>query len=196
MSPTMERRAPERGFTIIELIVSMSLLSVVLAGFFGAILTTQRMYTVQLAIARAEESLRAAEFAIATVLRTAKADPSGTGATLLDPDPLGRGVFDNLRVVSDFNADGDVVDLLEDVLVWVDSDTLFIRWEAAGERQAMAYPVNRIRFRYFANNGNQMVTAANVAAGASRVEFSMVAPRDPRSQAVERRVSWVYLRNR
>ncbi len=49
----MERRAPKRGFTIIELIVSMSLLSVVLAGFFGAILTTQRMYTVQLAIALA-----------------------------------------------------------------------------------------------------------------------------------------------
>ncbi len=195
MSATLGRRAPEHGFTIIELIVSMSLLSVVLAGFFGAILTTQRMYTVQLAIARAEESLRAAEFAIATVLRTAKADPSGTGATLLDPDPLAHGVFDNLRVVSDFNADQDVLDLLEDVLVWVESDTLFIRWEAAGEGQAMAYPVNRIRFRYFANNGNEMVSAANVAAGARRVEVSMVAPRDPRSQAFERSVSWVYLRN-
>ena len=132
---------------------------------------------------------------MATVLRTARADPAMTGATLLDPDPLGRGVFDNLRVVSDFNADGDVVDLLEDVLVWVDSDTLFIRWEAAGEGQAMAYPVNRIRFRYFASNGLEMFSAANVAAGAARVEFSMVAPRDPRSQAVERRVSWVYLRN-
>ena len=193
----MERRTPACGFTIIELIVSMSLLSMVLAGFFGAILTTQRMYTVQLAIARAEESLRAAEFAIGAVLRTAGADPNLTGATGLDPDPLGNGVFDNLRVVSDFNpADGDTDDLLEDVVVWVASDTLFVRWSAAGAGQAMAYPVSRIRFRYFANNGTEMLSAANVAAGATRVEFSMVAPRDPRSQAVERRESWVYIRNR
>ena len=193
----MERRAPERGFTIIELIVSMSLLSVVLAGFFGAILTTQRMYTVQLAIARAEESLRAAEFAVGAVLRTAGADPNLTGATGFDPDPLVRGSFDNLRVVSDFNpADGDTDDLLEDVLVWVASDTLLIRWSAAGVGQAMAYPVTRIRFRYFANDGTELVNAAEVAAGATRVLFSMVAPRDPRSQAVERRASWVYLRNR
>ena len=197
MSATLERRAPEHGITIIELIVSMSLLSVVLAGFFGAILTTQRIYTVQLAIARAQESLRAAEFSISTVLRTAGSDPFLTGSTLLDPDPLGRGEFDNLRVVSDFNpADGDTDDLLEDVLIWVDSDTLFFRWSAAGERQAMAYPVNRIRFRYFGSDGTELASAANVASGATRVVFAMVSPRDPRSVAVERRESWVYLRNR
>ena len=197
MNPTMERRAAEHGFTLIELIVSMSLLSVVLAGFFGAILTTQRLYTVQLGIARAQESLRTAEFAISTVLRTAGADPNNTGATLLDPNPLGMGGFDNLRVVSDFNpADGDTDDLLEDVLVWVESDTLLIRWSSAGQGQAMAYPVTRIGFRYFANDGTELTNAAEVAAGATRVIILLVAARDPRSGTVERRESWVYLRNR
>ncbi len=194
----MERRTSERGFTIVELIVSMALLWVVLAGVVNSVLTTQRMYTIQSAIARGQESLRSAEFTISTVLRTAGADPNGTGATLVDPDPLARGSFDNLRVVSDFNpADGDTNDALEDIAVWVDSaDTLRIRWSAGGAAEAMAYPVTSLEFRYFANDGTELATAADVATGATQVLFTMVAPRDPRSQAVERRESWVYLRNR
>ncbi len=194
----MQKRAPENGFTIVELVVSMALLWVVLAGVVNSVLTTQRMYTVQSAIARGQESLRSAEFTVSTLLRSAGADPNGTGTTLIDPDPLARGSFDNLRVVSDFNpADGDTNDALEDVAVWVDSaDTLRIRWSAGGEDQPMAYPVTSLEFRYFANDGTELATAANVATGATQVLFTMVAPRDPRSQAVERRESWVYLRNR
>ncbi len=197
MSTTVERQAHEHGFTIVELIVSLTLLSVVLVGVFNSILTTQRMYTVQSATARAQESLRAAEYTISTVLRTAGADPNRTGTTLVDPDPLARGDFDNLRVVSDFNpADGDTDDMLEDVLVWVASDTLWIRWSAGGEDQVMAHPVTSIEFRYFANDGTELATAADVAGGATQALVTLVAPRDPRSQAVERRESWVYLRNR
>ncbi len=197
MSTTAERQAHEHGFTIVELIVSLTLLSVVLVGVFNSILTTQRMYTVQSATARAQESLRAAEYTISTVLRTAGADPNGTGTTFVDPDPLARGGFDNLRVVSDFNpADGDTDDILEDVLVWVASDTPWIRWSAGAEAQVMSHPVTSIEFRYFAYDGTELATAADVAAGAIQALVTLVAPRDPSSQAVERRESWVYLRNR
>ena len=197
MSTIAKRRAQEYGFTTIELIVSLSLLSMVLIGVFNSILTTQRMYAIESATARAQESLRAAEYTISTLLRTAGADPNGTGTTLVDPDPLARGDFDNLRVVSDFNpADGDTDDALEDVLVWVDADTLWIRWSAGGGDQAMSYPVTSIDFRYFANDGTELATAADVAFGATQALVTLVAPRDPRSQAVERRESWVYLRNR
>jgi prepilin-type N-terminal cleavage/methylation domain-containing protein len=197
MSPTVERKAREHGFTIVELIVSLALLSVLLVGVFNSILTTQRMYTVESATARAQESLRAAEYTISTILRTAGADPYGTGTTFVDPDPLARGAFDNLRVVSDFNPpDGDTDDILEDVLVWVGSDTLWIRWSAGGEDQPMSYPVTSIEFRYFANDGTELASAADVASGATQALFTLVAPRNPTSQAVERRESWVYLRNR
>ena len=193
----MERQAQKHGFTTVELVVSVALLSVVLVAVLNSVLTTQRMYMAQSTIARSQESLRSAEFTISTVLRTAGADPHETGTTLIDPDPLGRGDFDNLRVVSDFNpVDGDTDDILEDVLVWVDSNTLWIRWRAGGEDQAMAYPVTSLEFRYFANDGTELGTAADVASGASQVLFTLVAPRDPRSEAVERRESWVYLRNR
>lgn len=197
MSAIVERRARTRGFTIIELIITMTLLSSVVIAILNSVLTTQRMYTVQSATTRAQESLRSAEFTIGTLLRTAGADPQLTGTTLVDPDPMARGEFNNLRVVSDFNpADGDTNDVLEDVLVWVGSDTLWIRWSSGGEDQAMAYPVTSMEFRYFANDGAELASAADVASGATQVLLTMVAPRDPGSTAVERRESWIYLRNR
>ena len=193
----MERRARTQGFTLIELTIAMTILAVVLAGVLNAILTTQRMYTVQSAIARGQESIRAAEITIGTVLRMAGADPNSTGTTFVDPDPLGTGSFDNLRVVSDFNpVDGDTDDILEDVLVWVDADTLFIRWSAGGSTPAMTHPVRQLQFQYFANDGTELSSAADVASGATQVLLTIVAPRDPRSEAVERRESWIYLRNR
>ena len=197
MSAIVERRARTRGFTIIELIITMTLLSSVVIAILNSVLTTQRMYTVQSATTRAQESLRSAEFTIGTLLRTAGADPQLTGTTLVDPDPMARGEFNNLRVVSDFNpADGDTNDVLEDVLVWVGSDTLWIRWSSGGEDQAMAYPVTSMEFRYFANDGAELASAADVASGATQVLLTMVAPRDPGSTAVERRESWIYLRIR
>ena len=197
MSATMERGARTHGFSLVELTVALTLLAVVLTGVLNAILTTQRMYTVQSAIARGQESIRAAELTIGTVLRTAGADPNSTGTTFVDPDPLGTGSFDNLRVVSDFNpVDGDTDDILEDVLVWVDADTLFIRWSAGGSTPAMTYPVSSMQFQYFANDGTELGTATDVAFGATQVLLTIVAPRDPRSEAVERRQSWIYLRNR
>ena len=197
MSMTTKRYAQVVGFSTIELIVTLILLSVVLAGVLNSILSIQRTYTVQFATARAQESLRSAEFTIGSVLRTAGADPNGTGTTLLDPDPLGHGSFDNLRVVSDFNPpDGDTDDVLEDVLVWVGSDTLWIRWNVGGAGQAMAFPVDSIGFRYFAWDGTELGSAADVATGAAQVLLTIVAPRDPRSATSERRESWVYLRNR
>ncbi len=197
MSATMDRRARTHGFTLVELTFTVTLLSVVLVAVLNSVLTTQRMYTVQSTIARGQESIRAAELTIGTVLRTAGADPNGIGTTLVDPDPLGRGTFDNLRVVSDFNpVDGDTNDVLEDVLVWVDSDTLYIRWSAGGTNPAMTYPVTSLQFQYFANDGTELSTATDVASGATQVLFTIVAPRDPRSEEVERRESWIYLRNR
>ncbi len=185
------------GFTIVELLITLTLLSVVLAALTGVVLSLQRGYVVQRERARAQESMRAARMTIATVLRGAAADPQSAGQSLLDPDPLSHGTFDNVRVVSDFNpADGDVIDQLEDVQLWVDQDTLFVHWQAAATPQALAYPITTLSFHYYANDGTELTTASQVV-GATRVKFIIEAPRDAYSGAVERIESWwVHLRNR
>src|SRR5687768_6487558 len=126
-------RSTRNGFTLAELMVALTLFGVVMTAIMGVVLNMQRSFVRQRENARAEDAMRLGETTLTTVLRAAAANPRGmTGASAprLDPDPLAHGIFDNIRVVSDFNPpDGDVNDPLEDVLVYQLSDTLFIRWQ-------------------------------------------------------------------
>jgi prepilin-type N-terminal cleavage/methylation domain-containing protein len=190
------RIAARSGFTLAELIVSMALLSFVMGAVFTTVLKAQRESTRQQDVVQAQNAVRDAEQILTTILRTAGADPANSKLTLLDPDPLGHAVLDNIRTVADFNpADKDVLDPMEDVQVHVDSDTLFVRWQANAAPQAVAYPIQSLRFAYYSTNGTLLTTPASIAT-ATRVKVSIVAPHSPYNDRLERRETWVYLRNR
>lgn len=190
------RTQSRAGFTLAELLVSFVLLGLVLSAVFSTVLTTHRGFNQQQDIVNAQDALRSAEIVIGTVLRAAGADPAQTKLAKLDPNPMNNAVFDNIRTVSDFNP----VDMLftgelEDVQVHVANDTLFVRWQAGAQPEAVAYPVRSIRFEYYANNGVLLTTPANIV-GATRVKLTLTAPRSSDNATLERRESWIYLRNR
>jgi prepilin-type N-terminal cleavage/methylation domain-containing protein len=186
----------DRGFTLTEVVIAMVLLAIVMGALFSLIVRAQSDYTRQREAVRASEGLRMAEGAIASVLRTAGADPYDRGEAGIEADPLGHGEFDNLRVVSDFNpADGEVDDLYEDVEIWIDADTLTARWEADGDGQPMVYPVESLEFWYYDAAGNE-ITDADLVNDAIRARFRIETPKDPRSGTVDTREASVYLRNR
>lgn len=190
------RTREARGFTLVEMLVTIALLSIVLGGVLGVVLSVQRDYVRQRDVNRSQEALRAAESSITTVLRSAKADPFETGSALIDPDPLGHSVWDNLRVVSDFNpADGDFDDPLEDVQFWIDSDSLKVRWQTGGSSQVLAYPVDSLRFRYYDVGGTEITTSSQVTTDATRVQLWLKADKGARSTALDEIEAWVYLRN-
>lgn len=197
------RRLGRAGFTLTELLVSLTLLGVVLTSVMAVVANMQRGYARQREVARAEDGLRVAESTILTILRTAESNPRGmTGfnAPRILADPLGHGTFDNLRVVSDFNPpDGDVTDPLEDVVVSISSDTLYIRWQACAGCTAVpvAYPVRSLLFEYYTASGTTPLAAAQIGT-ARRVKVTITAPRhyDAGNSGLLRRETWVYLRNR
>jgi hypothetical protein len=129
------------------------------------------------------------------VMRSARADPLAAGVGLLDPDPDGNGVFDDVRVRGDVSnpSDGDAADAMEDVGIRLDADTLKVRWSTGAAEQAVAFPVNLIRFEYYALDGTQLTTAA-AAANAARVKVTVAVER-PHSAVLLRRESWIYIRN-
>ena len=190
------RTGTRAGFTLAELIVSMTLLGFILAAIFATVLKTQRSATRQQDVVNAQNAVRDAEQILVSVLRTAGADPMKSRLALLDPNPLGSAVYDNFRAVADFNpVDDDVLDPLEDVQVHVANDTLFVRWQANQAPQAVAYPITSLRFAYYSSNGTLATAAAQIAL-ATRVKVTIVAPHSPHNNTLERRESWVYLRNR
>jgi prepilin-type N-terminal cleavage/methylation domain-containing protein len=184
-----------RGFTLVEVMVAMVLLTIVMGSLFAVIIRAQRDYVRQREAVRAHEGLRMAEGAIAAVLRSAGADPYDRGDARIDPDPLGHGAFDNLRVVSDFNpSDMDVADQYEDVEIWIDADTLMARWQADEAGRPMVYPVESLEFWYYDANGDE-ITDPDLVGTAARARFRIEIPKDSRSGTTERREAWVYLRN-
>ena len=184
------------GFSLVELVVSLLLLSLILGSLGTVVVTMQRSFTRQQTTLRSQEALRAGEMIIANILRTARADPNDTGGGLLDPDPFNDGVFRSLRARADFNPpDRDFDDPLEDVTVGVSNDTLYVIWQSGGPIQPLAHPVDSLRFEYFNDAGTALTTDAEVS-GATKVRLTLVAAEDPLSGSVERRVSWIYLRNR
>ena len=184
------------GYSVLELVISLLLLSLILGSLGTAVVSVQGSFTRQQATLRSQEALRAGEMIIANILRTAGADPNDTGGGLLDPDPFNDGVFRTLRARADFNPpDRDFDDPLEDVTVGVRNDTLYAIWQSGGATQPLAYPVDSLLFEYFDDAGTALTTSAQ-ASGATKVRFTLVAAEDPLSESVERRVSWIYLRNR
>lgn len=190
------RTTHRAGFTLGELLVSLVLLSIVLGAVFGTVLTTQQEFFRQREIVKGQDALRNAEIIIGTVMKAAGADPANTKAGKLEPNPLNHATFDNVRTVSDFNpVNGVFTDALEDVLVFVDRDTLFVRWQTGTTAQPVAYPVRSVKFDYYASNGTLLTNIPDIV-GATRVKVTLTAPRNSRDATLERRESWVYLRNR
>lgn len=201
---TAMRGQVRAGFTLIELAISLTMLSVVLTAMIGTMLSMQRGYVRQREIARTEDALRQAELTIRSIFRSAAANPRNLFVGMppvplprLEPDPLAVGPpFTSVRVLSDYNpADVDVADPLEDVQVWTQSDTLYVRWQAGQPAAPVAFPVRSLLFAYD-SNGVALITANNVARAATRVRVTLTAPRHSQTSVLARRDTWVYLRNR
>jgi prepilin-type N-terminal cleavage/methylation domain-containing protein len=185
------------GYTLVEVLVAMTIFSVFAGAIATAVITMQRAYTSQTTSVRSQEALRVAPLTLTTVLRTARANPfDRDDLSFIDADPFGDGLFSAIRVVSDFNPpNGETDDPLEDILVFVEADTLFVSWQADADPVATAFPVRNLRFEYFDENGNTL-TDPEEAADARRVRFILESPRPDglgRNEVIE---SWVLIRNR
>jgi len=184
------------GFTLIELMISLTVLGIVMGALTTSMINMQRGYTRQRETAQSEDALRSSEMIISSILRYAAANPRNmTGAGAPRIDPLAP-PFDTLRILADFNpADGDVSDPLEDVQVWALNDTLFVRWQAGMAAAPVAFPVSTLLFQYD-SSGIILATNLDVARAARRVRIRLEATRHSQTNVLARRDSWVYLRNR
>lgn len=190
-------RRRRSGFTLPELIIAMTMLSLVMASMVSVMLKVQRDYIRQRNQINSVEALRTTEMLLTRVMRTARANPLAvTNLTSITPDPLAHGVFDNVRVRSDFNpADGDVADPLEDVLVSVSNDTLRIRWTAGTSTEPVVFPVSDLRFAYFTADGTAVTTADVSTARRVRMTIDVPIVTANGGTTIRRTVAWAYLRN-
>ena len=202
--PRIRTPGGRAGFSLLEILISTVLLMIVMSALGGTMVVQQRQYISQRYWRRADEAARSALAVIETAVRNAGSNPlqvgtlftSLTPAGELHPNPLNAGQWNNVQVRGDFNpADGDVLDLYEDVRVWAANDTMFVRWTAAGAAEPVATPVRTLTFEYFRHDGVPVTTLGAIGT-ATRVRVTVNAPVGLTGTRTLRRSGWVYLRNR
>jgi type IV pilus assembly protein PilW len=102
----------ENGFTLIEVLIALSITAIVMASIYTTYLHYQQSYTVQREITFVQQNLRAAMHLMATELKMAGYDPSrdaGAGVVSVSTDPP------TIRFTADLNSDGDTDDVDEDI---------------------------------------------------------------------------------
>ncbi|MFP3928877.1 MAG: prepilin-type N-terminal cleavage/methylation domain-containing protein [Desulfobacteraceae bacterium] len=99
-----------RGFTVVELLVSMAVAGVVMAGVYLTFYSQQKSYVTQTAVAAMQQNLRAAMHHLKHEIRMAGYDPEGTAEA-----GIVSALNDSIQVTMDLNGDGDTDDQDEDV---------------------------------------------------------------------------------
>ena len=200
----MSKRNP-RGFTLVEVMISLTMLAIIMGGVVSTMTSMQRGYIRQREVAQSEDALRVAELTITRILQTAGSNPRNMAAGAANSpriDPY-TAPFDTLRVVADFNPVNCVTtDLLEDMLVYALNDTLFVRWQSGGAEVPVAFPVRSVLFQYdsagtiLTTTAGGVLTPGVIPRVTTRVRVTLEAPRHNRTNLLARRDMWVYLRNR
>lgn len=151
------------GLTTLGMIISLVLLGLFLSPLIGTIIGAQRGFVTTQGRARATSNVRYAHLALTRVLRAAGSNPIAGGVQAIDPDPDADGIFNDVRLRSDFNPpDGDTNDPGEDLRYYLRADTMYVQPDGGAE-QPYLIGVDSLAFEYYDRDGVAITDAARIA---------------------------------
>lgn len=163
------------GFSTLGMIVALTLLGLMLSPLLGTLLSAQRGFVANRERSRATSNVRYAHLALTRMMRLAGARPLGGFVSAIDPDPLGDGAFNDVRLRADYNPpDGDTNDPNEDLVFYLRSDTMYVRVGTAVDgEEPYLIGVDSLAFEYFDRDGLAITDPARVAFDARSAQVTI-----------------------
>jgi len=150
-----------RGFSLIELLVAMVIMSVVSLAIYGVFSVSSRTYTTQGVTADVQQSVRAAMEVMLQDIREAGLDPTASGNFGIElaettklrftSDSIDAGINDFNGVLDDINSER-----ITYVLQGSQLDQILYETTASEESEPLITDVQNLTFTYFDAEGNNI----------------------------------------
>jgi type IV pilus assembly protein PilW len=154
----------ESGFTLVELLIAMTIGLIILTALSSTFLMQRKTYDVQEQIVEMVQTARAAMDMVSREIRMAGYNPRDAGFDGITYDA------DQLEIKADMyetnntgNPDGDTNDSNEHIIYTMDSDYPFeIRRNTGGGRQEFALNIQSFTFEYLDSSGIATTATADI----------------------------------
>jgi type IV pilus assembly protein PilW len=145
------------GFTIIELLIAMTIMGFIIAAMFSFSITQRKYFSVQEEISEMTQNTRAAMDMITGELSMAGYNPSGAAAFSGIPYSASQ-----LQIYADLNGDGDRADSNENIIYAYDTSSKRILRNTGGGDQPFSVHIQSFNFDYLDAQGNSTIITADV----------------------------------
>ena len=154
---TNQSRQGQKGFSLVELLIVIALLSVLMSITGQILVQVQGGYVSQNELMEAQHYAMATMDTLARLIRQAGNDPQRIDFVPLDPDPDGNGEWDSIHIRSDWNPpDGLLDDPNEDIVFSTQNGTLFV--EESGQAPTKFLDgIESVTFSYY-DRGNNLIS--------------------------------------
>ena len=159
------------GVSLAELLISLAVLALLLAGTFGILQGGLRAYGWGAARVEAQQSARVALERMAKELREAGYDPTAAGIA-----PIVTAASDRVTFQRDLNGNGVVDPTSERVTFLLRPGESILRRDAGGGAQPIIVGVRRLTLTYFDRAGALTTDPARVAAIRISLEVGLTGP--------------------
>ncbi len=144
------------GFTIIELLISIAIISVVIGSLFSFSIAQRKYFALQEEISELTQNTRAAMDMIMGELAMAGYSPSGAAFS---------GILystSQLQIYADLNGDGAVTDTNENIIYTYDTNSRRIVRNTGGGNQPLAEDIQSFIFEYLDDQGNPTTVTTKI----------------------------------
>ena len=146
----------ESGFTLVELLIAMTIGLVILTALSSTFLMQRKIYNVQEQIVEMVQTARAAIDMMTREIRMAGYDPTGAGFAGIPYNSS------QLQIVTDLDGNGNTTDSNENIIYTYDAANLQIDRNIGGGNQPFAEDIQSFTFDYLDSAGSATTITADI----------------------------------